>query len=182
MIKCPILIMLRLSCCLSSLESITLKKMQRPECSIKGWFQYQFFYRRRMIVTCVLTYIIALIPLKCFCIPQDDSKLFSKVDIVELENPLRIEDIIIVNEKKNSRDFWAKYLARFKDSKIWRHDKRGQQRVSEYLSGFSSNEAKRGSFSMFSPPSIAYQIYKILNDRRLDLVLYNGNGLHNRIM
>ena len=169
-----------------------------------------------MTVTCVLTYIIALIPLKCFSMPHDESKLLNKVDNVELGEPSEFKDVIIVNEKKNSRDFWANYLARFEESKGRGQEKRGRD-MPCYLSGFSfrerqsyerkikseillklkknkmfnqgdiemffssfENRGKRGSFSMFSSPSIAYQIYQILNDRRSEQFLFNG--LHNRIM
>ena len=95
-----------------------------------------------MTVTCVLTYIIALIPLKCFSMPQDDSKLLvNTFDNVELEKPstFEVEDIIIVNKKKNSRDFWANYLKRFEESKGRGQKKRGQN-MPGYLSGFSFRE------------------------------------------
>ena len=95
-----------------------------------------------MTVTCVLTYIIiALIPLKCFSMPHDESKLLNTVDNVELEKPSTFEfkDVIIVNEKKNSRDFWANYLARFEESKGREHEKRGRN-MPCYLSGFSFRE------------------------------------------
>ena len=94
-----------------------------------------------MTVTCVLTYIIALIPLKCFSMPHDESKLLNTVDNVELEKPSTFEfkDVIIVNEKKNSRDFWANYLARFEKSKGRGQEKRGRD-MPCYLSGFSFRE------------------------------------------
>ena len=95
-----------------------------------------------MTVTCVLTYIIALSPLKCFSMPQDDSKLLiNTVDNVELEKPstFEVDDVIIVNEKKNSRDFWANYLKRFEESK-GRGQKRREQKMPGYLSGFSFRE------------------------------------------
>ena len=93
-----------------------------------------------MTVTCVLTYIIALIPLKCFSMPQDDSKLIiNTVEKLEKPSTFEIEDVIIVNKKKNSRDFWANYLKRFEESKGRGQKKRGQN-MPGYLSGFSFRE------------------------------------------
>ena len=93
-----------------------------------------------MTVTCVLTYIIALIPLICYSMPQDDMKHFNTFYHEDLDKPSSIDDILIVNEKRNSRDFWANYLARFKDSEIREHDKRGQDSMLGYFMGFSFRE------------------------------------------
>ena len=93
-----------------------------------------------MTVTCVLTYIIALIPLLCYSMKQDDMKHFNTFDHEDLDKPSTIEDIFIVNEKRNSRDLRTNYLARYKDSKFRGHDKRGQNSMLEYFMGFSFRE------------------------------------------
>lgn len=65
---------------------------------------------------------------------QDDLEQFNKFIHAE---PSKVENIIIVNEKRNPRDVWANYLARFKESKVRRYEKRGGDSMPGYLSGFS---------------------------------------------
>ena len=106
----------------------------------KRWLGFwSSFYPRRMTVASVLVFI-AIIPLNCFSLPQDTLKTFNTFGKENEEQPSIYEDTSIKYEKKNARDFWSNYLARFEESKIRGQAKRGQDNMPGYLSGFSFRE------------------------------------------